>query len=112
VIDVSVERSDPSHAVALTKTAVSGGYHVILAESLDNGQTWTQAGIPLASDLFPVTVDIAPSTPERMYVSGLAGSALTPVIERSDDRGMSGQSPAHLNTQKRPHLAAVDPERP
>jgi photosystem II stability/assembly factor-like uncharacterized protein len=114
VADASVERMDPSRAVALTKTAISGGYHVIVAESLDNGHTWTQAGVPIQSDLFPFTIDTAPSAPARMYVSGVAGAAFTPVIERSDDRGMSWTrlplAPEYAKTI--PYLSAVDPIDP
>jgi hypothetical protein len=114
VADTSVERMDPSRAVTLTKTSTGGGYHVILAESLDNGRTWTQAGVPIQSDLFPMTVDIAPSSPARVYVSGVAGTAFTPVIERSDDRGMTWTrlplAPEYAKTV--PYLSAVDPSDP
>ena len=70
-IDTAVERGDPSHSVAVTATGVAGGFHVVLAQSLDNGATWTQAGTAAPSDFIAQTVDVAPSIPMRAHLSGI-----------------------------------------
>lgn len=94
VADVSVERGDPSRAVAVTATPgpIEGGFgvHALLAESGDGGRSWQQAGVALPTDFVPFTVDVAPSDPERVYVSGSSlGAEPVGLIERSDDRGKS-----------------------
>ncbi len=113
VIDTAVEPITPAHAVAVTATALDGGFHVALLETLDNGAHWSQAGVDAPSDLIAETVEVAPSAPTRVYLSGVAGPMLSPVVERSDDRGqtwtrysipwMGGGSA---------YIAAVDPTNP
>jgi photosystem II stability/assembly factor-like uncharacterized protein len=110
-IDNSVERQNPSHAVAITSSGTMTGFHVILAESMDNGHSWAQAGVPIAEDFIALTVDTAPSRPERVYVSGLVGKSLTPAIEWSDDRGQVWTRvyfPPEFGPGN-PYVAAVDP---
>ena len=76
VIDVSVHRDEPARAVAITSTGlgVGMGFHVVLTETSDNGVTWTQAGTAINNDIISLTVDVAPSKPDRVYVSGSAGT--------------------------------------
>jgi uncharacterized membrane protein YgcG len=113
-IDVSVHRDDPSRAVAITSTGTGSGFHVILAETKDNGVTWSQAGNALLSDLIALTVDVTPSMPERVYASGLVGKALAPALERSDDRGVNWTR-TYLDAAYAkgvPFIAAIDPQNP
>src|SRR5690349_16193167 len=91
IIDVSVHKDDPSRGVAMTSTGTGMGFHVIVAETADNGVTWTQAGVALPTDLIALTLDVAPSDPNRIYATGLVGKALQPAIERTDDRGATWQ---------------------
>ncbi len=113
-IDVSVHRDDPSRAVAITSTGTGSGFHVIVAETKDNGVTWAQAGNALMNDLIALTVDVTPSQPDRIYVSGLVGKALAPALERSDDRGLNWTR-TYLDAayaKGSPFIAAIDPQNP
>ncbi len=114
VIDVSVHRDDPSRAVAITSTGTDTGFHVILAETIDNGVTWTQAGTPILSDMIALTVDVAPSNSDRIYVSGIVGKAYAPAIERSDDRGKTWKRTYFEATYAKdvPFISAIDPVNP
>jgi hypothetical protein len=110
-IDNSVDRENPARAVAITSTGTMTGFHVILAETMDNGHTWTQAGVPVTNDFIALTVDTAPSRPDRVYVSGLVGKSLTPALEWSDNRGQVWTRvyvPAEFGPGN-PYIAAVDP---
>lgn len=114
VIDVSVHRDEPSRAVAITSTGMGTGFHVILAETSNNGATWTQAGIAINSDMISLTVDVAPSKPERVYVSGVVGKVYAPAIERTDDRGMAWTRTFFdaAYAKETPYIAGVDPTNP
>jgi len=46
ITDLAIDRARPSRAIAVTSTAEHGAFHVILAETLDDGATWNQAGGP------------------------------------------------------------------
>lgn len=112
VVDVSTERLDPSHSVAVS----SGGAQdkAKLWESLDNAVTWTQAGADLPGGFLPLTVDVAPSDSLRVYVSGLAGSpgSYFGAIVRSLNRGVDWQVlPIPGSTPlSAPFIAAVHPD--
>jgi photosystem II stability/assembly factor-like uncharacterized protein len=119
VADLAVEPGMPSHAVAVTSTIrpVDGSFaiHVLLAESLDGGQSWHQAGTVLPDDILPFTVEVAPSDPRRVYVSGAStGSNPMGLIERSDDRGATWRRlpvmPAIPGANI--YISAVDPKNP
>jgi photosystem II stability/assembly factor-like uncharacterized protein len=114
VIDVSVHRDEPARAVAITSTGTGTGFHVILAETSDNGVTWTQAGTAVNSDMISLTVDVAPSTPDRVYVSGVVGKVYAPAIERTDNRGAMWIRTFFdaAYAKEVPYIAAVDPTNP
>lgn len=90
-IDLTLDPSQPSRVLALTSTilevAESGRprYRNLLAHSLDHGQSW-QVLAELPEDLAAETVEVAPSDPGRIYVSGTASAdPLQGIIERSHD---------------------------
>lgn len=114
VIDVSVHRDEPSRAVAITSTGMGAGFHVILAETNDNGVTWTQAGTAIDTDMISLTVDVAPSNTDRVYVSGVVGQAYAPALERTDDRGKTWTRTMFDATyaSDTPYIAGVDPTNP
>jgi hypothetical protein len=114
VIDVSVHRDEPSRAVAITSTGMGTGFHVILAETSDNGVTWTQAGNAVMNDMLALTVDVAPSNPSRVYVSGSVGKVYAPAIERTNDRGMNWTRSFFDAAYAKdvPYIAGVDPTNP
>jgi photosystem II stability/assembly factor-like uncharacterized protein len=94
-VDLTLDPSQPDHVYALLSTimnAVDGGYPTyrnVLAHSIDNGGSWTVLA-ELPEDLSAETVEVAPSDPKRIYVSGTASSdPLQGVVERSDDGGLT-----------------------
>ena len=94
MIDTAIEPMTPSHAVAITSSGIAGGFHVALIQSLDDGKTWTQAGVPAELDFIAETVDVAPSNPMRVYLSGLLARRLGArlIVQRTDDRARPGRN--------------------
>lgn len=131
VVDVSIERADPTHAVAIVSNALGGGaFQTQLYSSSDNAVTWAQAGIDLPADFEAETLDVAPlSSPPsvvpvtaRVYVSGLKGGA-TGVLVRTDDGGASWETfeitwleqdgtTGTSDVEHVPFIAGVDPVNP
>jgi MYXO-CTERM domain-containing protein len=91
VIDVAIEPKSPLRGVAITSTGVSGGaFHVQVFETADGGNSWAPVGAALPTDLLAETIDLAPSDPMRLYVSGTffdAGGTKQGALETSGDRG-------------------------
>jgi hypothetical protein len=76
---------DPSKVVALTTlTEPSGAYELTVYESDDSGATFRALGPPISDDVFGLTVDVAPSNDQRLYVSGFLYRAGTPLPAGSD----------------------------
>jgi MYXO-CTERM domain-containing protein len=117
VTDLSVERADPSRAVLIVSNGLGPSEFLTqLWETSDNGLTWTQAGVDVPSSFLGLTVDVAPSDPQRVYVSGRYGPAdqYLGAIQRSTNRGASWESvpvPGSNDTHL-PYLSAVDPNNP
>lgn len=112
VIDLSVEKNAPSHAVAVTSSGSGAGFFVVVAETLDDGKTFTQTGTAIPPDFASETIDVAPSDPKRIYVSGYFGSPHVAGVERSDDRGATWTRltiPDSLAHGYVPYIAAIDP---
>ncbi|WP_437578004.1 WD40/YVTN/BNR-like repeat-containing protein [Sorangium sp. So ce887] len=108
VLDLSVRQGDPSHVVAVA----AGTRHGLWA-SRDGGASWASAGTPLPAGFQARTVDVAPSDPQRVYVSGLAtGSGpVQGVIARSADGGATWETAVvpGSTTSREPYIAGVDP---
>lgn len=116
VVDLSTEKEAPEHALAIVSNGIGGGkFETRVFESLDDGATWTQAGVDLPQDFLGLSIDAAPSDPQRLYASGRYGAPDYPgAIERSDDRGKTwtrldipGSDDKHP-----PYLSAIDPTDP
>ncbi len=99
-------------AVAVLVTAENGASKSQLRESLDGGQ-----GFHALGEVFPesmrlvATVDVAPSDPNRIYVSGL-GLGGVGVLLRSNARGKTFTElplPVDEENDEVPYIAAVDP---
>jgi hypothetical protein len=78
VADVAVRPDTPSSAVAMTRAyqESDSAAQVVLSQvfqTTDNGVTWAALGVPLPSDVYVETVDVAKSDPNRLYVSGTRG---------------------------------------
>lgn len=94
----------------LSMPDVNVGFRTALTRSEDGGETWSER-VSVAGDILaqPLTVDVAHSAPERVYLSGL-NDAKNGVVARSDDSGQSWQAfpLADLAASEMPYLAAVD----
>ena len=116
---------DPAHAVpdftvdadgatvAVLVTAENGASTSQLQESIDGGRSFHALGQVLPENMRLVaTVDVAPSDPNRIYVSGL-GLGGVGVLLRSDDRGKTFTElplPVDEKNDEVPYIAAVDPK--
>ena len=88
--DLALSRSTPHELMAFHEIGASEGkYDSQIVRSADDGQTWSNVGPALPADLLPITIDIAPSDPRRVYLSGQVGKAddFASVLMRSDDGG-------------------------
>jgi hypothetical protein len=113
-IDVSVEKNAPARAVAITATPKGGGTFVsALWGSDDHGDTWQLRG-ELDASLNLLTVDVAPSQPSRIYVSGIEGGSGASVLARSHDGGASWEYLPITGSDGAigPFLSAIDPDDP
>jgi hypothetical protein len=110
VADVAVDASSPARAYSVQWVTEDDGGGTMVAVTEDNGRSWNRVGSGLA-DLVPLTIDVAPSDSDRLYVSGFSVSENRGAILRSVDRG------AHftrLDFAMSPmaYIAAVDPSNP
>lgn len=95
-VDVTLDPTNASGLLALTSTADTqvppenpAEYINLLVSTADNARSWKLTGAPLPRDFIAAAFELAPSRPQRIYASGLAGDPAAPVIERSDDAGAS-----------------------
>jgi hypothetical protein len=109
VVDTAVDPSNPSRAVAVTSTTVGGGINVVIAETTDDGATWNATGPALDPQFRALTIEVAPSNPNRLYVSGVQGAS-GGMLMRSDDRGKTWTAlPFALAGATGEYVSAVDP---
>lgn len=93
-VDLTLDPSRPGHVLVLMSTIVDvvdrhPRYRNILAHSLDHGRNW-EVLAEFPDDLSAETLEVAPSDPKRIYVTGTgAADPLQGIIERSDDGGLS-----------------------
>jgi photosystem II stability/assembly factor-like uncharacterized protein len=122
VVDLAVQKSDPSRAVAVTSNYVLDSYLNHLWRTTDSARTWFRVGPALDTDMFFITVDTAPSDPRRIYATakrfilddGGVASSTTSVWLRSDDDGQSWQRSNIPGTGEDfdAYLSAVHPTEP
>jgi photosystem II stability/assembly factor-like uncharacterized protein len=111
LVDLAVDRTDPRHVVAITTPTVLGdpGAASYFFDSRDGGRFFLRFGDALPADVVPETVELAPSRPGRVYVSG-KGPSSTGVMLRSDDGGATWErTDFSLGGAKAPYIATVDP---
>lgn len=113
VVDYALDANDRRHAVAALMRSGEGGLENALYESFDSGRTFAPFGVPLPPEVaFAVTLDLAPSEPNRIYVSAV-GRNEPELLLRSDDHGASYRSfPIPVAPEEYPYLAAVDATNP
>lgn len=114
VPDFALAASSPGRVLAIKVLLPEQGQpYSELHRSDDDGQTWQPLGERLPEALkTPLTIDVAPSDSNRVYLSGL-GPDESGVLLRSDDGGESFQTfpiPTDAQRFEHPYIAAVDPE--
>lgn len=118
-------RKDNAHAIDLitsTYGAMNGadggvGYTQQTFESTDDGATWTPFGVPVDPSAVVTTIDVAPSDPNRVYVSAFRGSGMarTASLFVSKDKGAHyTEYPAPLDpaNETAVYIGAVDATNP
>jgi len=117
VVDVSIEAKNGNRGVVLTSTGLSGSggtFRTFVAETVDDGKSFSRLPADLPTDFSAETIDVAPSNPQRIYVSGRFGAPGKPWIGsvlRSDDRGKSWtRLDLDLLGTRAPYIGAIDPD--
>lgn len=112
VADLSVDKKNPTRAVVLTSTPMGASFDSRLFLTDDAGVSFSQVGDALPANFRALTVDLAPSDPSVVYVSGvLGGAAPMGAVLRSMDGGKTwGSFPVPSSDEMHaPFLGAVDP---
>jgi photosystem II stability/assembly factor-like uncharacterized protein len=108
-IDATLDPGDPTRAWVLT-VSVDGSRNVSLI-AVGSAGTMLES-LSVGQGFVPTTVEVAPSNPERIYVTGQvdAGPSL---LLRSDDRGQSWQTFSIGAYPTLPlYISAIDPNNP
>jgi MYXO-CTERM domain-containing protein len=112
VVDLAVDRTNAARAVVLAASPSSGGFDNALFLTEDGGASFEALPASLPGTLRALTVDLAPSDPATMYVSGvLEGAAPGGIVLRSLDGGSSFM-PLPVpgsDAEHGPYIGAVDP---
>jgi photosystem II stability/assembly factor-like uncharacterized protein len=109
---VTVDPTNPHEALALTSTFANSVYSVSLVKTADDGATWTDVGT-LPVGVLAETVEIAPTNPDRVYVSARLNPSQQSALLRSDDGGLTWtQSMIDVPVGASVFIGAVDPHDP
>jgi photosystem II stability/assembly factor-like uncharacterized protein len=119
VVDLAVRPDRPHEALAVTNayagaTDAGNVFRSQLWATTDDGTHWAALGAPLDPSLVLVTLEVAPSDPERVYLSGRRGPTHGGqgfLLISRDGGSTFGAQPVVLDpaTETAPFLAAVDP---
>lgn len=115
VIDLTVHRNAPSHALALVWDAQQLGYSSRIIASDDNGRTFLPYGQPIDPSVLVTTLDTASSNPHRVYASGTrsVNGVRSALLFASDDDGEHWSEyplPFEPRLEQGVYIAAVDPQ--
>ncbi|MET0592326.1 MAG: hypothetical protein ABW133_06485 [Polyangiaceae bacterium] len=113
-VDVTVQPSRPHEALAVLSNIVDGAYTVSVARSTNDGTTWDEMLSTFGTTFIATTIEVAPSNPDRVYVSGKVLPDGTAVMMRSDDGGHTWTShPLDIEGAFFSiYIGAVDPHDP
>jgi hypothetical protein len=119
--DIDVH-ADNQHIVDLITSTFSAsgsadggpGYAQQPFETTNDGTGWTAFGTPIDPTAIVTTIDIAPSDPNRIYVSAFrgAGATRTASLFVSTDKGTTwteNPAPLNPNLETAVYIGAVDP---
>ena len=111
--DLTWRPISPHQVMGFTVATVLGGFASQIVRSVDEGRTWSDVGPPLPTARLPLTIDLAPSDPQRIYLSVVADKSkdFNSILMRSDDDGASFQSVDIPGTElhRQAYIAAVHP---
>ena len=110
VIDLVVSSGDPATAFAAAAVTVNGSFNGLVVGTTD-GESWSADGA-LLPDTYPLTIEVAPSRPQRLYLGAEDGNLETGFIDVSDDGGITWTmrpGPAGVDAV---YISAVDPQNP
>jgi hypothetical protein len=108
-IDVTVDRGNPHRALVAERFIVGSALTTFLLETTDDGATFTDLGATFEPRFLLETVDIAPSNPARVYVSGTFSDTQLGAVARSDDGGRTFMSfMLNLPVGDTPFIGAID----
>ncbi len=108
VIDLVESRVDSRVAYAASVVQVNGAFNGLVAGTTD-GVSWATKGA-LIPDTYPLTIETAPSRPERLYLGADDGNLENGFMAVSDDSGMTWNirpAPAGVDGV---YVSAVDPK--
>ncbi len=112
VTDLAVDKKNPARAVVLTSIPLGMAFDTRLYLTEDGGASFVQVGNVFPDNLRGLTVDLAPSDPDVIYVSGvLVGPVPLGVVLHSSDGGISyvmSLVPGS-DEDRAPFIGAVDP---
>jgi hypothetical protein len=83
--DATLDPGDPAHAIVVAGS-VDGARSASLLSVAASGVI--DAVLPMGEGFVPTTVEVAPSNPARIYVTGIVENTAT-LLLRSDDRGQT-----------------------
>jgi hypothetical protein len=126
VVDLVVEKSDPHTALILAagyagQDDAGATYASRIYATHDDGAHFAPVGAPLAPDLLPQTIEVAPSDASRVYVSGtrrIGGQVFGVLLASSDGAQTFTEADFPLISgdaglvDRNPYIAAVDPSNP
>lgn len=118
-VDLTTRAAEPNRLVAFRSAldrlddAGAPVYLSVLYETQDQAKTFTRLGSPFDGALLGHTVDLAPSDPDRIYVTGIrvAGTTTTALFLTSRDHGKTYEEHtiALVDKEQATYIAAVDP---
>jgi len=115
VIDLTVRKDAPNHALALVWDAQQLGYSSRLLSSEDNGQSFAPYGSSIDPAVLVTTLDVAATDPHRVYASGTRSvdGVRSALLFASNDDGQHWREyplPFEPKLEQGVYIAAVDPE--
>ena len=112
-VDVTVLPARPHAALALLSSFANGSYTVSIAKTEDDGVSWSEVTPSVGASFVATTIEVAPSNPNRVYVSGKMLPGGVAAMLRSDDGGRTfALFPTQLSAADAIFIGAVDPRDP
>ena len=118
VVDLVVRPDDPKTVLAVTSTysgqndAGEFSFRSQVHVSRDHGATWNVLGTPLDPSIIVQTIEVSPSDPARIYISGTRGLGTRRaglLLVSRDNAAIWEEHPILLEgVEEAPFLAAVD----